>query len=236
MPKAKLPFKEFTWTSQLAYAVGLLATDGNLSGDGRHIIMRSSDIDLLEIFKNCLNLNNKIGRTQNGKVVSYRVQFGNIQFYNWLLKIGLFPAKSYTIREINIPDKFFRDYLRGSIDGDGNICTYVDRYNIYRGRGYTTQRLFIRIVSASRKHIAWQRSKIKNITGLSGALIKNNPADEHRVPIWELKFAKKESLQLIDWIYYRPDIPCLERKRKIAQEAIEVISRQKRREYSRILN
>ncbi|MBI2639462.1 MAG: hypothetical protein HYW90_01030 [Candidatus Sungbacteria bacterium] len=196
--------------------------------------MRSSDVELLNTFKNCLNINNRIGRTQNGKTISYRVQFGSIQFYNWLKKIGLFPAKSYTIGEIDIPDKFFRDYLRGCIDGDGNICTYKDLYNVYKGRKYVTQRLFIKIVSASKKHIVWLRNKITALNGSNGAIIKDSPADKQRVPMWILKFAKKESLRLLSWIYYQPDIPCLERKHMTAVYAIEEISKQKRRVYSRI--
>ena len=65
MPKAKLPNINFNWTSDLAYVIGLLATDGCLSSDGRHIIMRSSDIQLLEIFKKCLNISNRISQTFN---------------------------------------------------------------------------------------------------------------------------------------------------------------------------
>jgi len=43
MPRIKLPPKDFKWTPDLAYAVGLLVTDGNLSGDGRHITLRSKE-------------------------------------------------------------------------------------------------------------------------------------------------------------------------------------------------
>ena len=132
--------------------------------------MRSSDIDLLETFKECLGINNKIGKTKNGDIISYRVQFGSVQFYNWLLKIGLFPAKSYTIGKINIPDDFFRDFLRGCIDGDGNIRTYHDTYNAYRERQYATQRLFVRVVSASKKYIIWLQSRIRILTGINGAI------------------------------------------------------------------
>ncbi len=217
---------------QLAYAVGLLVTDGNLSKDGRHITMRSSERKLLNTFKKCLGLNNKIGFTKGQR--GYRVQFGDVQFYRWLLKVGLFPTKTYTIGEIDVPDKFFRDYFRGCLDGDGNIHTYQDMYNVYRGRRYTTQRLFIRIVSASRKHIVWLQNKIKTLMGLNGAIINAPAADERRVPIWALQFAKNESLRLIDWIYYKSDIPCLERKRNTAERAINIISKQRRREYTRI--
>ena len=232
MPRKKLSPKNFAWTPNLAYAIGLLTTDGCLSNDGRHIIMRSSEIKLLKTFKQCLDINNKIGKTRNGNIISYRVHFGNIQFYNWLLKIGLFPAKSYTIAEINVPDALFRDFLRGCIDGDGNIRTYQDTYNVYRSRRYTTQRLFIRTSSASQKHIIWLQKRIRFLVNISGAIIKSEPASKRRVPIWQLQFAKKESLRLINWVYYKPNIPCLERKKLIAEKAVDIISRQKRREYS----
>ncbi|MDP3948945.1 MAG: hypothetical protein Q8Q17_03280 [bacterium] len=232
MPKRRLQDKNFIWTPQLAYAVGLLVTDGNLSKDGRHITMRSSEVELLDSFKNCLGLGNKIGFTEGQR--GYRVQFGNIQFYNWLLKIGLFPAKTYTIGKINVPDLYFRDFLRGHLDGDGSILAYVDNYNVYKGRRYENQRIFVRFISASQNHMIWLRQRIEKLADIHGALIFRKPPTENRVPIWELKFAKKESLQLIDWIYYKPDIPCLERKRMVAENAVKIISKQKRREYAKI--
>jgi len=235
MPRRRLPPKDFEWTPQLAYAVGLLVTDGNLSNDNRHVIMRSVELCMLETFKNCLALKNIIGiaRKKNGDI-SYRVQFSNVRFYDWLVRIGLMPAKSCIIGAVAVPDEFFRDYFRGCIDGDGSIQTYQDRYNIYRGRQYVTQRLFIKLVSASEKHIRWAQDKLKVLTGIHGAVIRKPPQTERHVPIWELKFAKKESLQLIAWMYYQSDVPCLERKRTIARNAIEIISRQKRRPYSLI--
>jgi hypothetical protein len=235
MPKEKLPNKDFIWTPKLAYAVGLLVTDGNLSSDGRHIIMRSAEPVMLETFKSCLSIQNKIGRCQkpDGNV-TYRLQFGNIQLYNWLMKIGLSPAKSCTIGEIAIPDEFFRDYFRGCLDGDGSVQTYQDNYNTYKGRQYTTLRLFLRIVSASEKHIIWLQNKVGLLTGVYGFITKREYPDGRHATIFELKFAKKKSLHLIEWMYYSPDVPCLDRKRKIAQQAVQIIKNQQRRPYERV--
>ena len=100
MPRHKLPDKDFKWTPELAYVIGLLTTDGNLSKNGRNITMRSSDTQLLKTFKKCLGLTTKITQSRNdgwAKKPCYRVDFSNVQFYRWLLKIGLFPAKTYTI-------------------------------------------------------------------------------------------------------------------------------------------
>lgn len=193
--------------------------------------MRSGEVVMLDTFQKCLDIDQKIGRDKKWGREYYRVQFSNVQFYDWLLRIGLFPAKSYTIGAIDVPDKFFRDYFRGCVDGDGNIRTYANNYNVYRGRRYTTQCLFIRIVSASERHIIWLREKIKNLTGLHGAVLIRPPKKESYSPLWTLQFAKRESVKLIDWMYYSRDIPCLERKRAIAQDAITIIGQQKRREY-----
>ena len=42
------------WSPKFAYAIGLIATDGNLSIDGRHIIFTSKDLQLVKLFEDCL--------------------------------------------------------------------------------------------------------------------------------------------------------------------------------------
>lgn len=109
MTKPRLPDKNFTWTAELAYAVGLLVTDGNLAKDGRHIVFRSCDLDQVETLRICLNGKSSIeapkDRTQYGQRVCYRIQIGDVQLYRWLLKIGLFPAKTYTIGAAACPPR-----------------------------------------------------------------------------------------------------------------------------------
>lgn len=235
MAKAKLPQKIFEWTPELAYVVGLLTTDGNLSKDGRHINMRSSDKDLIRTFQFCLQLKNKISKSYNNgfnQKASYLIQFGNVQFYNWLMTIGLTPLKTYTIGAIKVPDIFFRDFLRGHFDGDGTIFTYKDRYNNYRGRIYTNTRIFTKFVSASKTHITWLYGKIGEIANINGALICNMPTRPNRVPMWEIKFAKKESLKLLQWLYYQPKLPCLKRKMILAKQFLKTIPKEIRRKYT----
>src|SRR5690606_35543744 len=130
-------------TPSLAYVVGLLATDGSLSSDGRHIVMVSADIDLLQTFKRCLRVKNVIGRNKNGLGKTYyRVQVGSVDLYRWLLTIGLFPNKTLTISEIAVPDEYFKDFVRGHFDADGSLFSYIDQYGSYRGRVYTNTRLY----------------------------------------------------------------------------------------------
>lgn len=225
MPKPKLPDKNFKWTPELAYVVGLLTTDGNLSKDGRHIIMRSSDLQLLRTFKKCLNLTNKISETTKYdrwcKKPAYRIQFGNVQLYRWLLKIGLFPRKTYTIGELKIPNKYFPDFLRGHLDGDGQVWTYKDYWNTFKSPKYIYTRLWTRFISASKSHIQWLRESITRLIGIKGHLWEREISKPNQTTsMWELKFAKKDSIKLLSWIYYHPNVPCLKRKRKVAEKFI----------------
>ncbi|MDD5750506.1 MAG: hypothetical protein PHU56_02550 [Candidatus Pacebacteria bacterium] len=224
MPAHKLPFKEFGWTPEMAYAVGLLTTDGNLSKNGRSIAMRSSDIQQLEAFRSCLGIQNKISQTYNNgwaKKPSYVIQFGSIQLYNWLLTIGLFPAKTYTIGEMKIPDEYFRDFLRGHLDGDGCISTYIDKWNTFKNSKYIYTRLWTRFISASENHIKWLRKNIAQLTNCNGHIWEAKPKRKiQTTSMWVLKFGKKDSIKLLSWLYYSPDVPCLKRKRDIAENFI----------------
>lgn len=230
-------YPEFTWSPKLAYAIGLLVTDGNLSKDGRHIIMRSSDYNLLETFKTCLSIKNVISQSKNdGYAVkpSYRVQFGNVKFYRWLLKIGLFPNKTYTIGEIEIPDEFFEDFIRGHLDGDGSIIAYVDRYNSYFDTKYTNQRLYVKLISVSRPHVEWLQKRINNILDMKGSITSTRL--DSKASLWTLKFSKKDSVRLLNWIYYEANLPCLQRKRGIAEEVLKTIQNEKRKTYVKRTN
>src|SRR3990167_535268 len=48
------------WSNKLAYAVGLITTDGNLSKDGRHINLTSKDVEQIQNLANILKLKNKV--------------------------------------------------------------------------------------------------------------------------------------------------------------------------------
>ncbi len=225
------------WSAELAYAVGLMVTDGNLPNDGRHINLRSCDVDLLETFIRCLNVSTPIKETFNNGFARkrcFRVHFSNVHLYYWFLSIGLFPAKTYTIGLIDVPDIYFRDFLRGHLDGDGSITTYLDNYEIYKGRTYNNYRVTLRFISASPKHIIWLQDNIYRLTNLKGATHKRIPKLENRVPMWILKFSKKESIKLIQWMYYQEGLPALQRKAKHAKEVLDYVAQEKRKTWTKV--
>ncbi|MDP2632850.1 MAG: hypothetical protein Q8P25_04000 [Candidatus Curtissbacteria bacterium] len=208
------------WSTNLAYAVGLITTDGCLSIDGRHIDLTSKDKDQIKTFAKLLNLKNKIGLKYSGsqkEKIYCRIQFGNVKFYRFLIKIGLSPHKSKTLGILLIPNKFFRDFLRGHLDGDGCIISYEDRYNTPINPKYVYQRLMTYFMSASKPHMEWLQMRIKNSLDIQGALLKRKPNEERYATTWTLKFSKKESIILLNWLYYSPSVPYLKRKYRKAK-------------------
>jgi len=203
------------WSPDLAYAVGLIATDGNLSKDGRHLTVTSADRDMLETLCACLGLENRITPHMGFLRFYYRVQWSDRQFYDWLLSIGLMPAKSLRLGALKIPDEYFADFVRGCLDGDGSIQVYTDRWNTFKNEKYVYERLFVIFTSASLPFLEWLQASIACLIGVSGSIIAIKLQPGHP-PCWELKYAKRDSIRLLKWLYYAPDIPCLARKRQRA--------------------
>jgi hypothetical protein len=216
LQQAKTVDGDVTWSSNLAYAVGLIATDGNLSGDGRHLSITSKDRDLLETFRACLNISAAITPHCSGYGgAGLRVQWGDRRFYDWLVGIGLTPAKSLTLRPLAIPDAVFADFVRGCIDGDGSVTVYIDTYNTDKRERYVYERLYVKLVSASRVFLDWVQPTIRRILSMNGSIAVQRT--EGRSPLWTLRYAKSEPIELLRWTYYSPTVPCLARKRATAE-------------------
>ena len=162
-----IPSSSAAWSSELAYAVGLIATDGSPSRDGRHMSVSSKDEDLLESLRFCLRLTNSITPVSNGRGRIYRrLQWSNRVFYDWLVSIGLTPAKTLTLGPVAVPEEYFPDFFRGCIDGDGSILVYTDRYHAPKNDRYVYQRLYVSLVSASRPFLDWVRTEVRQLLGV----------------------------------------------------------------------
>lgn len=200
-PKQKVHIR---WSPEFAYAIGLLTTDGNLSPDGRHINLTSKDRELVTIFRSCLGLSNRIGRKARGmnkEKKYYVLQFGDVNFYKFLLGIGLRPKKSRTLGNVTVPDNYFFDFLRGHFDGDGTFYSYWDP------RWRSSYMFYTVFISASETHIRWLRKKLHKLLHIRGHITKDG-----RKSTYQLKYAKTESLRLLPRLYYRTRGLSLSRK------------------------
>jgi hypothetical protein len=217
-PKPKRIIDE-KWTVNLAYAIGLIATDGCLSSDGLLIDLTSKDREQLLNFSKCVGVNFKIGNKKNGNGDKcLRIQFKNRIFYNFLLSIGLTSRKSLTMGKLKIPDKYFFDFLRGCFDGDGCFYSYWDP------RWRSSHMFYLEFISASKKHIDWLKEKLKNEIKVIGHVAVTTRKNTY----YQLKYAKKEALEVINKMYYTPRVVCLSRKRLKIKKALEVDEKQQK--------
>ena len=204
---------DISWKADFAYVIGVIASDGNLSPDGRHLNITSKDKEIVLKIKNLLKLKNKIGRKARGgnKDKKYYVlQFGDVNFYNFLLSIGLTPAKSKTISKIVVPKEFFADFLRGCIDGDGSIGfnTHPESRNL---------QWKIRLCSASPVFLEWMRDTIRTRVKIRGGTIYKPRSKS----VSTLSFATKDTRKILKFMYYKRRLPALERKCVLAQECLQ---------------
>lgn len=202
---------DLSWRPELAYVVGLMATDGCLYNDRRHLNLTSKDRQLVDTFKNCLGLQNKVGRKRGGfaGTLAYNLQFGSTSFYRFLLSTGLTPAKSKTLGGVDVPKKYFPDLLRGLFDGDGTFFSYYDP------RWKSSFMYYLVFISASEKHIRWLRKKLLKFYN-----VKGHGAHQPYRRAFQLKYAKREAAKLIRIMYYSKNVPHLERKRKKVYSAL----------------
>lgn len=201
------------WSPALAYAVGLLASDGNLSPSGRHINLTSKDKEQIKNFQKCIgravtvSLKNS-GHTEKKKY--YHAQFGDITFYRWLEGIGLSPNKSKTLGTLEIPDEYFFDFLRGVWDGDGCIYAFWDK------RWKSSYMYYIAFASSSINFLNWMQRRIIKSANVNGHITTG------RRGAYQLKFAKKETKIIFEKMFPTSTVPHLKRKFAKAQKIFRI--------------
>ncbi|MBI2337608.1 hypothetical protein HYU95_00315 [Candidatus Daviesbacteria bacterium] len=178
--------------------------------------MKRVHIDQIRTFAQILGLNNKIGLKRSsynpyGKY--FQIQFGNVVLYRFLQTIGLTPNKTKTLGSLEIPDRYFADFLRGHLDGDG--CTY----SYFDPRWKNSFMFYTVFVSASKKHLDWIKDRIKKLYNVEGRITN------HRA-IFHLRYAKRSSLVILGRVYYKDNLPCLQRKRSKIMTALDIINKQ----------
>lgn len=196
-----------TWpTPELAYAVGLIATDGHL-GKGNNLIgFTSADKEQIKNYRDCLKLGAEVNTRvyppdqENHKPI-YRLNFSDRDFYAFLQELGLKPDKSTSMGALTIPNSVFADFARGCWDGDG--C-----FSIQHRDGRLDQ-LRSNLTSSSPEFLKWVQKYIEELSGL-----RSNTYGT------ELTYYGSQAIALGHWLYYEPGLPALSRKRAIWEQFV----------------
>jgi len=201
------------WSGNFAYALGLITSDGSLNKDGRHLWFSSKDLELVKNLKNSLKIEAKIGRyARGGEKIKryYRLSFGDIYFYRFLNKLGLFSNKSKTIKKVIIPKHLFSDFLRGLFDGDGTFYSYWDR------RWPNSFGFKLSFASASPPFIEWIKKELTKLYGVKGYMHKGDG-------VFNLEYVKGDTKKLFEKMYRGKKDPLfLRRKYFKLKDALDI--------------
>ena len=85
---------------------------------------------------------------------------------------------------------------------------------------------YLEFVSASKKHIDWLRQELNKRLDIRGHISKDG-----RGRTFQLKYAKKEALEIIKKMYYDEKVICLSRKRLKIEKAIRTNQKQQQTYY-----
>lgn len=195
--------RHYAWSANIAYCVGLMTSDGCLQRDGRHLDITSVDYEQLVNFRVALGRPDlHISRKLSGSDrLAYRIQFSDVVFYDFLVKLGLTPAKSKTIGRLDIPPQYYSDFLRGLFDGDGTVYGYRD------SRWKSSYMFYTGFASASSPFLEYIRDTNSKLLHIGNGSVRNSARAAC------LYYAKNDSLKLYAAMYADPACICLSRKR-----------------------
>jgi hypothetical protein len=198
------------WSSRIAYLLGLIASDGSLERNTNRVNFANTDYELIEyvmditrdFIENSKSKPYPYNPGGNNKTI-WQYKVNSYRYRKFLNEVGIINNKTYDAQELNIPDEYFFDFLRGFFDGDGSVTI-----------GYsptTKNNQVIRTCFAIKSKIftEWLFKTIRRLTNINGGSVYCNKSD-----VWKIEFAsKKDNKKLYESMYINP--PYLKRKKEI---------------------
>lgn len=220
------------WSPGMAWALGLLFTDGNVS-PGR-VSLSSVDLELLEKVKKLLNSSkpiHKVIQSYDKSKYIYRFDITREKLVEDLNKFGLHQKKSLNMTFPDVPQEYTRHFVRGCWDGDGSI--FISEGKL-RGSYVCGSLKFIEgLVQELYKVGIHKRKPPMEKTELDKMLLRypdgRFPLVIHkskRSKSYEIKIDSRKNLEkLFDYFYDRVDeLMYLERKFEIFAKGLGVIT------------
>lgn len=176
------------------YFLGFFAADGCNSKkyNNAKIKLQTCDLELLEKFKILLESDRPIynvcqKRAKEGKeFFAVNFELTSKYFCEKLEELGLPERKTYTLQLPDyVPDKYFRDYIRGLFDGDGNISV-----------SYANKPKGLSSIAGNPCFLLQVKEKLEKILPINIAYQVNNENCGY------IKINRQEDIKIfLDWMY-----------------------------------
>lgn len=199
------------WSHDMAYILGFITADGNVSRSTMRIQLKNTDVEILEYIKEKLGYDGPILFITNNYTYKDVVKTRNqciliINSYRMVKKLKeyhIIPAK--TGKEVlpDIPDEYFYSYLLGLNDGDG--CLFFAKQCNRKSGKETKRRLNFSLCSASRDFLVDIRTRCAN----GGFISKYSKSNCYQ---WRLGY--HETMRICNLIYSRDGFSLQRKKDK----------------------
>ena len=185
------------WNPEMAYVLGYWYADGSMyiSERGSYLNVTSVDKEIIYNVKKWLKSEHTIREAKpiwpNGKT-RFVLRIGNKNLYKALIKLGLYPSKSLTVKFPNVPNRFLGHFVRGYFDGDG--CVFLE---MSKGitRGKIIRRLSVIFTSGSPIFL----EELCKILGSTLELKQTKVYNGHRS--YQLRYFTADSIKLFKFMY-----------------------------------
>lgn len=215
------------WTHNMAYILGYIATDGNISENRvLKLGLRAEDESLLYKIKEELGFTGNIyKKTIHSKLTQKDYYASVLNIYNKeicldLNNLNITTNKSLQLGRFDfIPEEYEIDFLLGVFDGDGSI-------GLISSKKHSNVQIRLRYFSGSYDFISY----IRDIMAKHGFSTVDIIKDERKNPFYSLCYSTKDSIGFYNKAYNNVTI-WLDSKKEKYQALIE-----KRKEYEQSIN
>ena len=181
------------WSSQMAYILGIWFADGYMRHDKSYRIMfNSNDYDIITEIRSVLKSNHKIHKWTDN---CFRLIIYSKQMFFRLTKLGGLSAKSKIIKFPKVPILYLPDFIRGYFDGDGSVF-YVNYKATKNNKTY--RELRSNFTSGSLEFL----TTLQNMLSTQLKLVKRKICPYDNDSSWKLGYGKKDTLKLLNYLYY----------------------------------
>lgn len=204
------------WSSEMAYVLGFVVADGCIIKRKNRISsyvfnITSKDKSILIKIRKVLGSDHIIGIKYNSFKMPYnQIQICDREICRDLMSLGICPRKTYNLKPIKVPDKYFSDYARGFFDGDGSV--YIQKVN-------GTLQIKSSFVGVSLFFIKDFNKKLCEVLGVPEKSVHQTiDRDGSRMIRYDIHFYIDDSEKLAKFMYGNNPILYLKRKRDIFEK------------------
>lgn len=195
-------------TEEKAYFLGFIFADGCVSNEEFFLDINEKDIEILHIFREQVRSNCKIATRKKGNSMMSRIAIKNKDFCSSLKQYGIVDNKTKLTKNLPkdlIPKKYYKDFLRGLVDGDGWVIrTKENLYKIgFVTQYYSTAVDFVEMLNS----LIEEKWKNKILT----------PKNKYAV----VNIQKQSIVRQVALALYKDNKICLSRKFQMAQEIFD---------------